>query len=476
MKTNKRQPIVTVLGHVDHGKTSLLDAIRKTQVAEKEAGGITQSIGASQVTTKKGEKVTFIDTPGHAAFSKMRSRGADVADIALLVIAADDGVKPQTKEALKFIKEANIPYIVVATKSDLAPNSLQNLQSQLSKEGVALEKAGGDVPFVAVSAKKEKGIDELLDVIILLSEINEIRADSEGDLEAVVIETRKDKRGPTAALVVRNGSIRVGDDIFTQDEKTRVRSIYDDNEKPVGKISPGEPGLILGFSNPPPVGAKVTKDLSMKVKTEIDKRKGKPSEDGIPVVIKANTQGSLEAIEENLPEKVFVIASGVGDVTESDIFLAKSAMLSSIVGQVQVFSFDSKVPTDVRKMAETEGIKIYQFSIIYEFLQKLDELIKNKEPEVLGKAEILASFDYDNKKVAGCKVLKGVIRKDSRLILERKGEVYSQVGASSMKKEQGAITEAKSGEEFGVIFNPQVDFRIGDMISSVRIQNIGYRK
>src|SRR3990172_5876534 len=206
-KGQTRPPIATVLGHVDHGKTTLLDAVRKTNVASREAGGITQSIGASQVTTKEGKKITFIDTPGHAAFTNMRSRGAKVADIAVLVVASEEGVKPQTKEALQIIKEAKVPYMVAATKIDLASADPDAAKEQLEKEGVSFEGRGGDVPFVALSAKTGKGIEELLETLSLVSEVHDIKADSQGELEAVVLETSKDKRGLLVSVVVRNGTL-----------------------------------------------------------------------------------------------------------------------------------------------------------------------------------------------------------------------------------------------------------------------------
>jgi translation initiation factor IF-2 len=225
-----RPPIVTVLGHVDHGKTTLLDAIRKTNVASREVGGITQSIGASVVEIsdgKKAGKITFIDTPGHAAFSKMRSRGAKVADIAILVVATDDGIKPQTKEALGFILEEKIPFFVALTKSDLPSSDPETAKGQLEKEGVQLEGSGGQVPYVLISAKEGKGIKELTELIVLLSEVNDIRGDPEGNLEGFVVETKKDKKGLLATVIVRNGKIRTGDQILTEGVVTKVKGIFD---------------------------------------------------------------------------------------------------------------------------------------------------------------------------------------------------------------------------------------------------------
>jgi translation initiation factor IF-2 len=458
-----RAPIVTVLGHVDHGKTTLLDTIRKTSIAKKEAGGITQGIGASVITTKEKKKITFIDTPGHAAFSKMRSRGARVADIAVLVVAADDGVKPQTKEALKHILEAKIPYIVAVSKIDLPSASPETVRGQLEKEGVLFEGRGGDVPFVTISSKTGKGIDGLLEMINLVAEVNEIKADPKGDLEAVVIETSKDRRGPLVSVIVRNGTLRVGDKILAEDEVCKVRGLFDDNEKSVNQVLPGEPALILGFDELPPVGAQVSffkdKDLNYKKSTKTvvipEIKKGQ-----IPLVIKTKTKGSLEAILSNLPKEIVVVSSGIGEVNKSDIFSAKPA-------NAYLFAFETKVPKIVAKLAETEGVPIETFDIIYKLFERLDELIKESQEQILGKAEIIATFPFNKKRVAGCKVISGKIGKTNKLILMRGKEKIGEVKPVSMKKQKQAIQEAKEGEEFGLIFEPQLDFEIGDMLVSV---------
>jgi translation initiation factor IF-2 len=252
-----RPPIVSVLGHVDHGKTTLLDYIRKTSVAEKEVGGITQSTGASKVKTKDGKEITFIDTPGHAAFSNMRSRGAKVADIAILVVAADDGVKPQTKEALEYILSSQIPFIVAATKTDLSSSSVDNVRNQLEKEGVSFEGRGGEIPLVVVSGKTGKGVDDLLEVVGLVAELHEIKGNTNDDLQAVVIETGKDKGGPTVTVVVRNGSLKVGDQVIAETTKAKIRGLFDFKGKSVKSCLPGDSCLILGFSELPPVGSRV---------------------------------------------------------------------------------------------------------------------------------------------------------------------------------------------------------------------------
>ena len=236
MKT-KRQPIVVVLGHVDHGKTSLLDALRQTSVFESEAGGITQSIGASVVTSKDGKKITFIDTPGHAAFSAMRSRGSKLADIALLIIDGSDGVKPQTKEVITHIKEVNIPFIVVITKLDLPSASIDVCLGELEKEEILFEGRGGQTPYIGVSARKKEGLTELLDLINLLSEVNEIQGDSEAELEAVVIETSMDKGGNMVSAVVRNGILKVGNEIYAENTECKIKALFDDKNKIVKEFN-----------------------------------------------------------------------------------------------------------------------------------------------------------------------------------------------------------------------------------------------
>jgi translation initiation factor IF-2 len=457
--TMERAPIVTILGHVDHGKTTLLDTIRKTSVAAKEAGGITQNIGASQVVTKDGKHITFIDTPGHAAFSKMRSRGAKVADIVILVVAADDGVAPQTKEAISHIKEANIPFIVAVTKVDLATANVEATLGQLEKEGIYFEKRGGDTPWVGVSAKTKIGLDELLATISLLAEVNEIKADPNGELEAVVIETTKDRRGPVANVVIRNGTLKVGDTVYTESGSAKIRSLISDKGQ-VKEVLPGEPAQILGFEILPEVGSKIA---SFEFEKKDEKKNGiiEVGEHQIGILIKAQNAGSLEAVLANIPPEVVVVSSGVGDIYESDVLSAKSN------GAVRIFAFDSKVASQVKKLAEAEGIEIQSFKIIYELLQTLEEIIKKGKTVINGKAEVVASFPFNNKKIAGCKLLSGVIGKGDKLILMRGEKELGKVRIISLRKQKTEMTQAKQGEEFGILFEPQLDFAVGDVLVSV---------
>ncbi len=460
-----RPPIVVVLGHVDHGKTSLLDAIRKTNVTAGEAGGITQSIGASVVETKDGGRITFIDTPGHAAFGKMRSRGAKVADIAVLVVAQDDGVQPQTKEALEIIKAANLPYLVAGTKADIAGVNAEALKGQLEKEGVFFEGRGGQVPFLSVSAKTNTGLTELVETLVLMSEVAELKNDPAGGLEAVVIESGKDKMGPVATIVLRNGTIKPGETIFAEENECKVRALFDDKGKSIKQVFPGEPAKIFGFTNIPPVGALVTREAHRVIK-EAPKTKGvfdlrRLKNDEIPLILKAGNAGALEAIIAAIPPKIVVVDSGVGDVTSSDIINAKT-------GNAYVFVFESKIPNNVAKLAEAEKVNVERFEIIYELLQKLEEILKSGRTEIVGRAQVLASFPFNNKKVAGCKVLEGRISKGDSLVLTRDTKEIGKAKAVSIKKQKLEVASVGQSEEFGVITEPQLDFAIGDVIVSVR--------
>lgn len=464
-KITNRPPIVVVLGHVDHGKTTLLDAIRKTNVTAGEAGGITQKIGASVVEVKGGGRITFIDTPGHAAFGKMRSRGAKVADIAILVVAQDDGVQPQTKEAIEIIKAANLPFLVAGTKADIAGTNPEVLKGQLEKEGVFFEGRGGQVPFISVSSKTGLGINDLMEMLVLMSEVAELKNDPSGNLEAVVIESGKDKMGPVATVVVRNGSIKVGQIIFAEELECKVRALFNDKGKSIKEVIPGEPAKVFGFTNIPPVGALVTREAHMVVK-EAPKAKGvfdlrRLKEDEIPLILKASNAGALEAIIASLPPKIVVVDSGVGDVTSSDVINAKT-------GNAYIFAFESKISNDIAHLADEEGVKVERFEIIYELLQRLEEILKKGRVEIVGRAQILAIFPFNDKKVAGCKVLEGRISKGDSLVLTRATKEIGKGKAISIKKQKLEVVSVGQSEEFGVIVEPQLDFAVGDVLVSMR--------
>ena len=451
----KRQPVVVVLGHVDHGKTSLLDALRETNITKSEAGGITQSIGSSVV---KG--ITFVDTPGHAVFSAMRSRGSKLADIALLILDSSDGVKPQTKEAIEHINNAKIPFIVVFTKTDLPAASVDVALAELEKEGIFFEGRGGQTPYIGVSAKKKEGLKELLDLINLLSDVNATESDSEAQLEAVVIETTREKGGNMVSCVVRNGKLEIGKEIFSEGAKGKIKGLFDDRNKPVKIVLPGEPARILGFETLPAVGAVIIdreiNDQSHSTKTTrgtLDKTK-------IPLYLKANNAGSLEALVASIPPEFVVIDASVGDVIESDVMNAKA-------NKALIFVFESKVPVNVKHLAEMDKVKIERFDVIYQLLERLDEIVKSGLTEIIGKAEIVASFPFDNKKIAGSKVLQGRIEKTGEIRLMRGETELGKVKILSIKKQKQEVAGVSQGEECGILFMPQLDFQIGDAIVSV---------
>ena len=456
-----RPPIVVILGHVDHGKTSLLDYIRKTRVALKEAGGITQSIGASQVITKSGKKITFIDTPGHAAFNLMRSRGSKVADIAVLIVAADAGVQPQTKEAIEHIRASELPFIVALTKVDLPTANIESTLGQLETEGILLEKRGGDVPWIELSSKTGKGVDDLLETISLLADVNEIEGDPKKALEAVVIETSKDKSGPLVNVVIRNGTMKVKETLYMENGCAKIKNLKTDKGN-VKEVFPGDPVQILGFDLLPDVGTKLFSTVfDNKEKKEIEKSNIEVNKDQIGVIIKAQNTGCLEAILNQVPKEIIVLNSGIGEINESDVLLAKAS------GSETILAFESKVSSSVVKLAEAEGVTIHSFKVIYELFQTLENMVKDTKIEIIGKAEIIGIFPFNNKKIAGCKVLQGKINKNSKLKIVRDEKDLGEVRAISLKKQKIEVNEVGQGEEFGILFAPQLDFSKGDMLVSV---------
>jgi len=459
----QRPPIVTVLGHVDHGKTSLLDTLRQTNVQVREAGGITQSIGASILNTKEGP-ITFVDTPGHAAFSQMRARGTKVADIALLVVAADDGVMPQTKEALTYIRDSGSPMIVVLTKIDLPAANIERAQAQLEEEGILFEGRGGSTPLVKTSTKTKEGMDELLELIQLVAQVEGVSNDPDGEVEAVVIETNKDKRGPVVSVVVRNGTLKTGQTLKTTTLSARVRGLFGEQNKPIKEAAPGQPALILGFSDLPEVGQSLvsTKEFGDQKTQAQEFSRGAVSEVGekeVGLVIKAGSAGSLEALLASLPVGAVVLESGVGEVTESNVFFAKTS------GAI-IMTFETKAPSGVKKLADTEGVRIMTFDIIYKLLDQVSEMVEAKQLHTKGEAQVVDIFPYEKLKVAGCKVQKGEINKGDKVIIMRGELELGNARIISLKRGKEDIAAAKAGEECGIIFKPQIDFAKGDMILS----------
>ncbi len=341
--------MVAVLGHVDHGKTTLLDKIRQTNVVAKEFGGITQHIGAYQIKAKD-KTITFIDTPGHAAFSEMRSRGAKVADLAILVVATDEGVKPQTLESLKYIKNAKIPYLVAINKTDLPHTDVKETEKDLAKNKILVESQGGKIVSVPVSAKTGKGINDLLEMILLLAEMEEIKGDEKAKLEAVVIESRLDKnRGPLATILIRNGNLKTGDQVEADGAFAKIKAMFDESGKSVKKAGPSKPVEILGFKSVPPIGSSIKQTEEMvlpeeKPRPELTKKE-EIEKNKLRLIIKTDVNGTLEAISAGLPRETEVIDSAVGEVNESDILLADTT-------GAEIIAFNVKTPAKVKKFGD----------------------------------------------------------------------------------------------------------------------------
>lgn len=454
-KSLSRPPIVVVLGHVDHGKTTLLDAIRQTEVAAREYGGITQSIGAYQVEIEGG-KITFIDTPGHEAFTKMRSRGAGVADIAILVVAANDSVMPQTAESIKIIKEVKIPMIVAINKIDLPEANIDKVIADLGRHEVQLEGYGGDVPYVKISAKKNEGIKELLELVKLVADLAELPGDVAGSLEAIVIESRLDKnRGPLATVVIKNGTLKVGQEVYIDGVKSKIRALIDYKNAQFPQAYPGTPAEILGLTKVPQVGAKVVATVMADATVAADKKR-QITENGLAVILKADTLGSLEAITGQLPANVNIIDSSVGEISEADVLLARST-------KAIVLGFAVKASAAALKLAEIEKVLVRTYKIIYELLDELADaaagMALSEQEEVLGKGKIVAEFPFEKMRICGTKVTEGRIARGDKVKI---GELSSKI--KSLRVGKNEVNKVEAGAECGLLLDPQIDFKIGDDI------------
>src|SRR5579884_430391 len=482
MAKQSRPPIVTILGHVDHGKTTLLDFIRKSSVAAREHGGITQHIGAYQ-TEFDGKLITFIDTPGHAAFEKMRGRGAKVADIAVLVVAVDDGVMPQTVEAIKHILNAKVPMIVAVNKIDLPGINIQaqieKIKRQLSDNNVLVEEYGGDVPIIQLSARSGEGVDKLLEMILLVAEVNEISGDPDLPASAVVIESNLDKsKGPVATLLVRNGTLRRGDQIVIGGTKGKIRGMFDYSGKAVDSAPPSMPVEVLGLEGVPSVGATLGEEGQGVITHQpaalslIDKLR-QEGNSVLNVIVKADKQGSLEAIIDALQkfnedaEHVKVVSSGTGDVGEADVTLASST-------HAIVLGFNTKVVPAATKLAETEQVLIRTYTIIYELIDEMGDVVESMLKvgaleEIYGVAQILQEFEYGkSQKIAGVRVLDGQISKGPKVKIIRGEEVIGETKIKSLKKGRDEVSRVERSDECGMMFEPAIDFQVGDVVQSFR--------
>lgn len=475
-----RPPVVVVLGHVDHGKTSILDYIRKTKVAEKESGGITQHVGAYEVEYKN-KKITFIDTPGHEAFSAMRGRGAKVADIAILVVAADEGVKPQTKEAISHIKKVGIPMIVAINKVDKPEANPEKIKRQLAENEVLVEEFGGKIPSVEISAKTGQGIDDLLELIILVAEMERLEGDLSKPAEGVVIEAYLDSlRGPTATLLIREGILRQGDIIGTASTFGKIKILENFQGIPIKEALPSQPTIVIGFETTPQVGEKfkVFSDIN-EAQKYIEKKERKsgdgevfsiePGQKVLNLILKADVLGSLEAIEEvlkNLPqEKVIlrILKKEVGEINESDIKLANSA-------KAKILGFRVKISPIAAGLKEQLKIGVLVFDIIYDLIQGVRTLMeKLVEPEIkkiiLGKVKILAVFRQEsNRQIVGGKVIEGEVRLGSKIEVFRNEEKIAEGKLINLQKNKKDAEKVQKGEECGILYEGEGKIEEGDVL------------
>lgn len=486
MAGRPRPPVVAVMGHVDHGKTTLLDYIRKTNVAGGEAGGITQSIGAYQIQYKK-HRITFIDTPGHEAFQSMRARGARLTDLAILVVAADDGVKPQTKEAITHIQNAKIPMIIAINKMDKQDARVDKVKQELAQEGAQIEEWGGNVPLVEISAKTGQGVEELLETIIVVAEMEELKAPLSGPALGTIIESHlSPRRGPEASVLVQSGTFRIGDIITAASAQGKIKGMEDYRGQRIQKAGPSEPVKIVGFKEVPEVGSIVQNGeeslinrentpQEKKILTLINQKASNPKIKKLNLIIKAGSQGSKEAILENLAKvqssevAPYIIQGGVGNITESDV-------LKSHITNAKLIGFKVKTTTVAKKLARQLGLKINIYEIIYELIdavkEGLEEILEPEEEIMeLGKLEVLAIFHTEKgKMIVGGKVTQGTIQRESRIRVQRKGQIIGEGTIVELQSSKQKVKEVKNGQECGIKFLGDVKIEIGDILEFYKIE------
>ena len=497
-----RPPVVTVMGHVDHGKTSLLDAFRKTDVVAGEAGGITQHIGAYQVNLKSGQKITFLDTPGHAAFTQMRARGAKVTDLVILVVAADDGVMPQTVEAIAHAKAAGVPMIVAVNKIDKSEANPTRVKTELLQHEVQVEDMGGDVQVVEVSATKGIGLDKVEEAILLQAEILDLKANPDRAAEGAVVEAKLDKgRGPVATVLVQRGTLKVGDIVVAGSEWGRVRLLANERGESVKSAGPSTPIEVLGLSAAPEAGDEmvvVENEARAREVAEYRARKRRESRQAsnsrqtldqllktrevgekrlLPLVLKTDVQGSNEAIQGALAKLgtdevgVQILQSGVGGITESDIILAQASGAG-------VFGFNVRANNQARDRAKRDGVEIRYYNIIYNLVDDVKAALSGMlTPETrekfLGNAEILEVFSITKVgKVAGCKVTEGLMRRGAKVRLIRDNVVIHEGELSTLKRFKDEVKEVQVGQECGMGFVGYQDLQKGDVIECFEVETI----
>ena len=494
-----RPPVVTVMGHVDHGKTSLLDAIRKTSVSTHEAGGITQHIGAYQVMCQ-GKKIVFLDTPGHEAFTAMRARGAQVTDIAILVVAADDGVMPQTVEAINHAKSAGVPIIVAINKIDKPGANPEHVKQELSEHELIPEDWGGDTIMVPVSAKQKQGINDLLEMVLLVAEVKELKANPNRDARGVIIEAQLDKgRGPVATVLVQNGTLRIGDSIIAGTTFGKVRAMINDRGENVKKAGPSVPVEVLGLSDVPEAGdvlasldEKLARSIASKriekKRTELIRSKKVSLDDlfqqiqdgnikDLNIVIKADVQGSVEALANSLLSlnkndevRVNIVHSGVGAVNESDVMLATAS-------NALIIAFNVRPDANARRVADAESIDIRTYRVIYDALNDVKDamsgMLAPKYKEVVqGKVEIRQVMKFSKALVAGSYVLEGKITNSSKIRILRDNIVAFDGELDSLRRFKDDVKEVAAGYECGITIKDYRDFQEGDIIEAYTMEEI----
>ncbi len=478
--SNDFPPVVSVLGHVDHGKTSLLDAIRKTDVAGGEHGGITQKIGTSEIEIEhegKKRKITFIDTPGHEAFFTMRSQGVNASDVALLIVAADDGIMPQTKESIEKIKEAKIPFIVVITKIDLPSAQIEKVKQMIMGEGILLEGLGGETPFIGVSSKTGENIKDLLDLIVLVYDLANIEKTDSKEFMGVVIDSKMDKkRGAVSTVIVKQGKISQGHKLYKEEKELgKIRALFNSEGKTVKEVGPGQGAEILGLSDVLSTGA-VLFDAPQKKVEVAEVKKAMPTssvdlhaffaeqeEEGLLVFLKTETSGEMDAIKASLPKDIKVVSEGQGEIGVKDILLAKDL-------KALVLGFNVGISKEAASLAITDGVFYKTYTIIYKLLEEMSEALsglgQEEEVKIRGRAEILAEFPTEVGKILGVKVTEGRLAVNDPVIVTRDDVEVGRSKISLLKRGKAEVKEVAKGLECGATLTPFIDFQVGDVLLS----------
>lgn len=473
---NKKIPVVVILGHVDAGKSSILDYVCRTNTVAKECGGITQHVGVYEAEIKE-QMITLIDTPGHAAFSAVRSRGAKIADLAILVVAADQGVQPQTKEAISYLKETDLPLMVVFNKIDLTTENLNSIKGQLNKEGITVESMGGNVPALEVSAKSGQGMEDLMEMILLMTEMENHPADLNGPAKGVVIESHQDPfRGPVATLIINQGQLKAGELIATSSACGKVKSLADYRGKSIDQAGSGKAVVVIGFSSVPKAGEEfqVYQNLSEaeeQMKNQEVCRTSSISEDAYNVIIKADVNSSLEAIESILKEipqekiKINIIEARTGSVTQNDANLAQTT-------QAEIIGFNVGLASGVRNLLEKYQINFKNFDIIYKLSEYVAETLeKRRQPEevrrVVGQMEVVAIFKTEkSRQIVGGNVISGQIEKEAKLDVFRGKEKIGQGKIVSLECRKKEVELVPRGQQAGILYEGRGRIEEGDLIEA----------